>query len=171
MYWDANAFIGLLKREPQLVQGCQSVIQAAEEGKVLIATSALTIAEVIRGKGLPPMTASKRAVIDNLLHNPWIDIYDLDRELASRARDIIWSLDGRGRNKGGLSSTDAIHVVTALEAKASALHTNDAGIARFSGLSEIGTLKVSRPMWAEQPLPFARPPSVVTKVVTEPPTA
>lgn len=43
-YWDSNAFLGWLAEEPDKIDYCRPVIEAAEAGKVRILTSTLTIA-------------------------------------------------------------------------------------------------------------------------------
>ena len=50
-YWDSNAFLGWLAEEPDKIDYCRPVIEAAEAGSVRILTSALTIAEVLWIKG------------------------------------------------------------------------------------------------------------------------
>lgn len=45
-YWDAAAFIGWLRPEPELEVGCGDVLKAAKGGKLTIVASTLAIAEV-----------------------------------------------------------------------------------------------------------------------------
>ena len=45
-YWDANAFVGFLNGEADKVSLCEPVLKQAQNGHILIVTSALTIAEV-----------------------------------------------------------------------------------------------------------------------------
>jgi predicted nucleic acid-binding protein len=47
LYWDTNAFLGLINGEPDKLPECQPVWDSAVDGKCLIVTSALTVAEVI----------------------------------------------------------------------------------------------------------------------------
>ena len=41
IYWDANAFLGLLQEEPEHVDLCRATFDRAESGEVLIVTSTL----------------------------------------------------------------------------------------------------------------------------------
>ena len=47
-YWDSSVFLGLLNDEPERVNICQGVIEAAERNEVHIVTSAITLVEVIK---------------------------------------------------------------------------------------------------------------------------
>lgn len=53
VYWDSNAFIGLIGQEADKRQACEDVWNAAKSGNLKIITSTLTTAEVIHLKGLP----------------------------------------------------------------------------------------------------------------------
>ena len=54
-YWDANAFLGWFLEEPDKVSECEGVIRACERGDAEIVTSAVTLTEVIKLKGEPPL--------------------------------------------------------------------------------------------------------------------
>jgi len=54
-YWNSDTFLAHLKREETRIDACKGVLDAAEEGKVHIITSALTLAEVIKLKRRPPI--------------------------------------------------------------------------------------------------------------------
>jgi hypothetical protein len=45
-YWDSVTFLGWLSAEPDKAPDCKPILEAAEAGKVVLVTSALTIAEV-----------------------------------------------------------------------------------------------------------------------------
>lgn len=49
-----------------------------------------------------------------------LHVYDVDRTLAERARDVVWNY--------GVKPKDAIHVATALDAQVDQLDTFDEGL-------------------------------------------
>src|SRR3972149_8594039 len=51
-YWDSNAFLGWLNNEKGKAEKCEGVLNAAEEGKVEIVTSAWTLTEAIKRANL-----------------------------------------------------------------------------------------------------------------------
>ena len=53
IYWDSCNFISLVnENEIDRAQECQKILEDAENGLVQVVTSALSIAEVIRPKGI-----------------------------------------------------------------------------------------------------------------------
>ena len=52
-YWDSDCFLAWLQSEEGKADACREVLEAADEGKILLITSALTLAEVLylRGDG------------------------------------------------------------------------------------------------------------------------
>ena len=118
VYWDSNCFIGYLQNE-QNADVLEAIIERAEDEKLVIVTSALTLAEVLKFKGS-----------DGVLHNPispeeelhledcfspdnGVQIVNLDRVVASNARRVVWDR--------GIDPKDAIHVATAMQFKRNGL--------------------------------------------------
>jgi len=136
-YVDSDVFLGWLKKESDKVDECRSVIKGAEEGKVQLVTSALTLVEVIkleRGKEIPAEAQQK--VAEFFLHD-WIIVRNLDMRIARYAREVIW--------KHGFAPKDAIHIATAVIERIPRLDTFDGELIKRSG--EIGDppLIIGRP--------------------------
>ncbi len=124
-YWDSNAFLGFLNNEKEKAAACESVLNAAEEGKIDIVTSALTMTEVIKKKGEKPIPKESERKIRDFFEHSWIIVREVDRFVAEHARDLIWA--------HGLSSPDAIHLATALGLKLSVMDTFDGDLIKLSG--------------------------------------
>lgn len=123
-YWDANAFLGWLNGESDKVVQCQSVLDAAEEGRVDIVTSALTLTEVIKLKGAKPIARDKEDAIRAFFENPYIIVREVDRFVAEDARELIWA--------HGIEPKDAIHLATALRLKLTVMDTFDDQLIKLS---------------------------------------
>jgi hypothetical protein len=53
LYWDSDTFLAWFQQEPGKVELCEGTLERAENGEVVIFTSALTIAEVLWLRGGP----------------------------------------------------------------------------------------------------------------------
>ncbi len=137
-YWDAAAFLGLFLDEPGRADDCKSVIQAAQEGKLRILTSALTLTEVVTLKGYKPLPPDKAQMIRQFFRNPWIVLREVDRYTAERAQDLVW-------RHQALRPKDAIHVATAVEAGVAYLDTYDDNLIRLSEQIGEPPLKIGKP--------------------------
>jgi predicted nucleic acid-binding protein len=118
-YWDSNAFLAYFQEEDGRVDSCEAVLEEAEKGKILIVTSALTLAEVLalRGKTrLPPNPKLKKTVID-FFKNEYIAVQNVTREVAELARDLVWDR--------GIKPKDAVHVASAMAAGCTIFETYD----------------------------------------------
>lgn len=136
-YWDANTFLGWLMEEPERVDSCQAVIRAAEEGKTVLVTSALTIAEVLWVRGEPRVPPDRAERVQRFFEHEFILVNDLDRHLAEQARLLVWNHDIKPR--------DAIHVATAIDAQVDRLETFDEGLIKKSGQVGEPTLEIGPP--------------------------
>ena len=105
-YWDSCVILGWLKAEPEKLIECEAGIRLAERGELTIITSALTITEVLKLKGDPPISKADREKVRGFFENDYIAIYDVDRTVAEKAQDVLWD--------HGVKPKDAIHVATAL---------------------------------------------------------
>ena len=76
-YWDSNVFLGWLNDEKDKAPECEGVLDAAEEGKVEIVTSALTLTEVIKKKGKSNIALEKE---------PWVRFDWTPQKLRDVAR-------------------------------------------------------------------------------------
>lgn len=143
IYWDSNAFLGYLKEETEKVDACGNVLQAAENGQLVVVTSALTLAEVIYLKGSPKLPQEQRTKVDAFFKAEYISVRNVTRATTELARDLVW--DNNIRPK------DAIHVATACLYKVPVLHTYDDKLLASDGLTIAGhRLKIIRPFIVHQ---------------------
>ncbi len=119
-YWDSDAFLGYFNEELDKQAACEAVLAAAENGRILIVTSALTIAEVLWAKGHGKIDKSKRYLIEQFFRQPYISVQNVTRHIAEYGRDVVWDF--------GIRPKDAIHVATALTNKVPILNTFDKGL-------------------------------------------
>ena len=137
-YWDSDCFLGWLLDEADKVDGCGQVLAAAEEGRVMIFTSTLTIAEVLHLKGRPRIDASQRQTVGKFFDRPYIVPVPLMREIAELARDLHWDQ--------GIAPKDAVHVASAFSARLELLNTFDRGLLGKTGLEVDGrSLAIEQP--------------------------
>lgn len=132
IYWDSNCFLSYLQSEAG-ASDCEQVLQDAQDGKAVIVTSSLTIAEVLKMKGKQPIPQTEQDKVTNFFLNDYIVVRNVTRKTSELARDLIWN--------NGIDFKDAIHVATALENKLTSFHTFDMGLIRKSGT--VGTPKLT----------------------------
>lgn len=116
-YWDSDVFLGYLLNEPDKVDACDSVLAAAENGKIIIVTSALTLAEVLYLKHKQKIPKESRSTIEDFFKNRFISVQNVTRAIAEKARDVVWDY--------GIQPKDAIHVATALIINIPVINTFD----------------------------------------------
>lgn len=144
VYFDSCLFIELLQQSDQdRFDACESLRIQAEKKQLLIATSSIAIVEVNKlpeSKALPEKQSSD---ILKFFKNPYIAIRPVDRRTAEYAHELT--------RTHGLTNLDAIHVATAILAKAAVLYTYDNPRQKRKGLirhsNKIGTppLKIEKP--------------------------
>lgn len=137
IYWDADCFLGFLKRENDKINLCKGTTAKAKQGELIIVTSAITLIEVVkldRQLRLPPRDEK---TIREFFKNPYIHIHNVDSEIGMLARDLIW--------KHSLSQRDSIHVATALKLKLDKLHTFDTELHKLSNQHGNPKLQICRP--------------------------
>lgn len=106
-YWDANVFLAWLKEEPDKLAQCEAGIREAEAGKLVIVTSALTLAETLYlVRGEIPVAPETREKVRSFFRNEYILLHELDRGIAELAQDVVWDHE--------VAAKDAVHVATAL---------------------------------------------------------
>jgi hypothetical protein len=124
IYWDADCFLGFLKEETDKIQWCKGTTKQAEEGNLIIVTSAITLIEVVKLDTQLRLSADAEKTIKDFFKNPYIYIHNVDAEVGIIARDLIW--------KHTLSQRDSIHVATALKLKLNKMHTFDEQLHKLS---------------------------------------
>ncbi|MGA2679291.1 MAG: type II toxin-antitoxin system VapC family toxin [Sedimentisphaerales bacterium] len=142
VYWDANCFLGFLKKEDDKIRQCLGVTELAQKGKLIIVTSAITLIEVVKLDNQLRLDEKSENTIRAFFNNPYIDIHNVDREVGIIARDLIW--------KHAISQRDAIHIATALRLKLKKMHTFDIELYKLSNKHGDPKLKICQPDLAHQ---------------------
>jgi len=147
IYWDSCTYLDFLKGDHPLHDHMLAVMQDWGDGKVTLATSALTIAEVLwvkceEDKARNMIPKSKEKDIRGLFEpGPPAELVlvELNRLTAESARDLVW--------RYGVKPKDAIHVASAQEANCDVFHSNDKDLWK---LSEKLGLRIEPPKWQRQ---------------------
>lgn len=145
-YWDSDCFLGWLLAEPDKEEKCRVVLEAAEQGKLVIVSSALTIAEVLALRGRPRIGDDRRVLVEAFFRNEYLIIRNLTRRIAEVARGMVWD--------HGVAPKDAVHVATALDAGLILMNTFDQDLCKHTGRIGSPLLTIELPQLAEPPLPF-----------------
>jgi predicted nucleic acid-binding protein len=138
IYWDSDAFLGWFQEEPEKVELCEGTIERAQNGEVVIVTSALTIAEVLWMRGAPRLSQDKADLVRKFFRRSYIRVRNVTRSTAESAQDLVWDHSIRPK--------DAVHVATALEAKITLLETFDEQLLRKSGTVGNPSLIIRKPI-------------------------
>lgn len=142
-YWDSCCFLGWLASEADKEGKCAGVIQKAQDGQLFIATSTLTIAEVLKLKGKPRLPSDREAELTAFFQNEWIILRDLTPPIAHEARKLVWYEN--------IDPKDAIHVATALDAKLLRMDTFDTNLHKKDAkLGGNPPLRIGRPDLPQQ---------------------
>lgn len=136
-YWDSCCFLGVLNKEADKLAACRAVLREAKNGTLRIVTSALTLTEVLRPKGTTVIPKEKAEEIHRFFQHEWIVVYNLDRALAERARDVVWNYS--------VDHKDSIHVATAIDANVDQFDTYDGALIALSGKIGDPALTIGQP--------------------------
>lgn len=131
-YWDACVFLASIRGEDGRVEHVKELLDQAEKGELRILTSTLSIVEVAStgSQAEPPPTEEALERIDNLWAAPSpVVMVEFYRAIAERARGLIRSAPALGLK---LKPADAIHMATAVQVSADAIHTYDGPMAEWS---------------------------------------
>ena len=148
-YWDSDCFLGWLQAEPDKEEFCRQVLEAAEESRVLLITSALTLAEVLYLRGRSPIPRERKEQVVTFFKNEYIAVRNVTRHVAEYARELVW--------ENGIAPKDAIHVATALDARVPLLNTFDGDLLAKSGMVGNPPLVIAKPSVPEPTLPLQTP--------------
>ncbi len=124
-YCDSAACLAHLMDEEGRADACQLVLDAAEEGKLEIVVSALTLVEVVKLRGRPPIPSSVAETVRQFFRNRYFLVVDVDRFIAEHARHLFW--------EHGIKAKDAVHVATPLSVGVPYLDTFDEELIAKSG--------------------------------------
>lgn len=146
-YWDSDCFLAWLQNEPGKADACRAVLEAADEGGILLVTSALTLAEVLYLRGRQPIAKARKDIVVEFFKNDYIAVRNVTRHVAEMARELVWDQAIRPK--------DAVHVATALEARLALLNTFDQSLLKKSPIPGSPQLVIAKPSVREPKLPLA----------------
>lgn len=125
-YWDSTAFIAFLKPEPERVDACEAVIDAAKSGAFRIITSTLTFSEVVHVRGREKMNASMEDTLRGFFEHPFIVPVTLTRAVSEHARELMW-------RHSHLRPYDANHLASAYFAGVHTVDSYDDDFLKLNG--------------------------------------
>ena len=144
-YWDSSVIIAYINEERGRVEVCKAILDDAEQGKIRIYTSALTIAEVLKYKGAKPITKDKKDILKAFFQNDYIRIVQVDRWIAFEAQELVW--------ENGIPPKDSLHVASALHAEVDVLETYDGDdLVKKSKTVGSPPLEIRNPKYDQLPL-------------------
>lgn len=136
-YLDSSVYIAAIRDEKNRGAIVRQVLDAAEKEQIQIVASTFVAAEVIRMKGeSAPLSPDRESKIEAILRSDRILWVELDLTLALEARKLS--------RTHGLKPGDAVHLASAMRAKADVLFRYDD---RFSAKDEIAGLALCEPFW------------------------
>ena len=149
VYLDSNIYLDYLIGDKPWQEALDSIVEAWQLGEVRVATSALTIAEVLhlrsadgeRRRRLAPEEEPRVTDLFRPVAPRQFVLVEVTRAVAERARELVWDL--------GIEPKDAIHVASALGAGAPAMFTSDARLVE-RGAGGHPALRIERPHWTTQ---------------------
>jgi predicted nucleic acid-binding protein len=122
-YWDSVVFIAYLKGEPGRVDLVRTLLRHVEQGRIRLATSTFTIAEVRCFSTDQTITTPKNNPdherrVQELFDSDLIEFWAVTHFIAREAVKI-------GCSHNALSPADCIHIATAIDFEAASLLTWD----------------------------------------------
>lgn len=160
VYWDACTWIALIQKERlhasngRLVEDrdalCRAVIAEAKRGRLEIATSSLSLAEVCKSAGVQ---GTSEDAIAAFFENDYVLLVNVDRQVGEHARTLMRA------GHSSLKPPDAIHMATATIVQVAEMHTFDGRLLDLDGVLDVpdGTkLKVCKPDVGHEPLPLLK---------------
>jgi len=155
IYLDANVLLSYVSDAPERADVVQSLLEDAEDGKVHLLTSNLSIAEVayIASDQEPGHGTDDEATIDELwTPDSPVKLAEFSRLVAHRARSIIRK--SRDNETARVRSADAVHLATA-EINECDRFYNYEGESRRNGWDALIPADVSEPYVDAPRLPSA----------------
>lgn len=146
VYWDSVCFLAYFQEEAGRVGACQATLERAEAGEILIVTSALTLAECLWLRNVPPIPKDRADIVRKFFRRSTIRLRNVTRFISEDAQTLVWDY--------GIKPKDAIHVATAIEAKVSILETFDDGLISKNGKVGTPPLLIRKPLLPSAPRLF-----------------
>ena len=138
VYWDACVFLSFIEQHPDRFTTIQTWLEMAENGKVVILTSTLSITEVAfarQEKDQRALSPEEEAKIDKLCtpESP-VRLAEFHTGIAFEARRLMRIAMA---SKVGLKPADAIHLATCRTLAIDDFHTYDGKLGKLAGISEL----------------------------------
>jgi len=155
-YWDACIFIAWITdervppRQAGEMEGLAEIVDEIDRGLSTLVTSAITLTEVLAST----LTAEQRQRFELTMKRPTTVVMNVDMrvgQLSSDIRDHYRQLGLR------LKTPDAIHLASAILAKADVLHTFDPDLLRFDGNAAGHQIAIRKPMGTQTVMGFPAP--------------
>jgi predicted nucleic acid-binding protein len=141
VYWDTSCFIARFNGEPDRIEVCNAIIEAAKREELKLYTSYLTMCEWAKIKGEYASEAEDQIV--KFLQNPYITLVAIDLPVSRVTRDLI--------RHYSLRLPDAIHLATAIKLKVDVFHTYDLGdLIKLNGKIPEVKVQISKPTFVFQ---------------------
>lgn len=135
IYLDTCVFITWLTNEKtrtaEEIEAIAEIFRRMEKREIRIVTSVITISEILPGK----IPAGVYEMLDRAMRHPNFTRYMVDIRVAKLTQDIR-DYYVRNPTKDGsrvLKTPDAIHMATAILARANVFHTTDERLLRYNG--------------------------------------
>jgi len=122
VYWDANAWLGLINREANKVRALEIVYEKAKKNDIEIWTSTISFAEVYKMKDDPAAPRSleeQNKIIAAVLEQQFVQLVEVNQIIGMNARDLLQ------KHPALKKPYDAIHLASAAHWNLHALHTYD----------------------------------------------
>jgi predicted nucleic acid-binding protein len=148
--WDSCVFISLITKTDRSVEELEklcAVEQLSDNGGCVIYTAAITIVEVLSCQ----LTPQQEEMFQSLLLRSNVTAVSVTPRIAIKAREIRDYYQTRGIK---IAVPDSIHLATAIQYKATALHTYDGGGKRKR---QSDLLQLATPLIEKYPLNVMKP--------------
>ena len=175
VYWDTCVFLAWIKNETcwseDIIKGIQQTIEEWRARHIVIATSAITMLEILSSQ----MTKEHKEAFAKVFSDPHLQLIDMDRRIVGKASAIRSEYDNRvfkadGSCTGSIMALgDAIHLATAIHYDAAEFQTLDGSGARkrrtdllkLDGNVAGARLLIKLPKYVPPPEPLEGPVSTV----------
>ena len=119
VYLEPSMILAYLQKEKDRWSDCDACINSLRSGQFRGITSALSMAEVAKPKGVDARTIpfDKYKEMEKFFEYSWLSLVGVDRRVAKRARELVRQYNIRG--------ADAVHLATAEVYNADFLFTYD----------------------------------------------
>jgi predicted nucleic acid-binding protein len=120
------SFIFAVEGEPSVAEPMKSLFEALRAHPGAGVTSELTLAEVLAGCEVPHSPPIKRAYLDLIVWNKFLDLVPISRDILYESADLRFA--HRETHGKKLKLPDAIHLVTAIQRRCQYFASADRGI-------------------------------------------